>query len=63
VVNLELVRAMVRPVVTYVFSLSLVAGFFAGRITADQFLPLASAAVFFWFGDRAATKADRGRSG
>ena len=49
-------RTLVRPVVTVIMSLAICAGFFSGKLSADQFMPVASAVMLFWFGSR--TKAE-----
>jgi hypothetical protein len=50
------IRALVRPVTVYVFVAAVVVGFGAQRLSADQFLPLATLAIGFYFGDRSARK-------
>lgn len=54
--DLKTVQGLTRPVVTLLFAVALVAGFFVGRISGDQFLPIAIAVVSYWFGSRQAGK-------
>lgn len=47
------VRAAVRPLVTLLMAGAIIVGFFSGSVSADQFLPIATAPILFWFGSRA----------
>lgn len=45
-------QVLVRPTITWLFAITLCAGFFLGKISADQFLGIASLAIGAWFGSR-----------
>jgi hypothetical protein len=49
---LELARGLVRPIVTIVMAVAVVAGFFTGHIPADSFMTIAGTAILFWFATR-----------
>ena len=50
---LEIFRAIVRPVVTLLFTLAILYGWlFAGRLSDDAILGLAGAVIAFWFQGR-----------
>ena len=53
---MEKLRSGVRPVVTLMLVTVVCAGFIMGRVTADQFLPIASTAVLWWYADRTARR-------
>ena len=50
--KLTTIRGLVRPVVALAMAGAIVAGFFLGKLTPDQFLPVATAPILFWFGSR-----------
>lgn len=54
--SLHNLRSMVRPTVTWLLTITLCAGFFAGKINADQFLGIAGIAIGAWFGGRTSGK-------
>lgn len=47
-------RSSVRPLVTFALAAALIAGFFTDRIPQEGFLPIAGAAVLYWFAQRGA---------
>jgi hypothetical protein len=49
---MEGLRQLVRPTVTWAFALTVCAGFFLGKISADQLLGLAGIAIGAWYGSR-----------
>jgi hypothetical protein len=51
--SISAIRSLVRPIITILFALGLIGGFFLNRVTADQFLPIAGAVLLWWFADRA----------
>ena len=53
---MSMLRTLVRPIATLLFAAALIGGFAVGRISADQFLPVASSVILWWFADRAAKK-------
>lgn len=54
--RLEQLRSLVRPLVTLLFALGVVAGFFVGKLSAEQFQSLAIMVISFWFVSRTASK-------
>lgn len=50
--NINTLSRSVRPLVTLMLVLTMCAGFWAGKITADQFGGAATLAIGFWFGSR-----------
>jgi hypothetical protein len=50
--NLRGIQGSIRPIVTLLFGLTVCAGFFMERISADQFIPIASAVLLWWFASR-----------
>ena len=45
-------RGIVRPLATLVLVVILAAGFWIGKVSADQFLPIVTIVIGFWFGER-----------
>ena len=56
--KMNALRSLVRPTVTWLFAVTLCAGFFIGKISADQFLGVAGIAIGAWFGGRTSGKAE-----
>lgn len=56
--DLKAIQGATRPLITILFSLAVVLGFFLGRISGDQFLPIAISVVSYWFGSRPASGRD-----
>ena len=52
----EMLRSMVRPGVTIMFTVTVCAAFLVGKLSADQFIPLAAGVILSWFGSRAPSK-------
>ena len=50
--KLETLRGAVRPVLSLLFGLALVVGFFMRIVPVDAFLPVAVGAIGYWFGQR-----------
>lgn len=51
-----MLRALTRPLVTFAFTLAVIAGFLIGKINADQFMGLAAIVIGMWFGSRTPSK-------
>lgn len=49
-------RSLTRPLVTYAFTIAVIAGFLLGRVSADQFMGLAIMVIGMWFGSRTPSK-------
>jgi heme O synthase-like polyprenyltransferase len=54
----ELINSITRPLVTIMFAAVLAYGFLSGHVTQEQFIPLVTAVVGFWFGQRTGEKAN-----
>ncbi len=48
--------ALVRPIISLVFTFAVWAGFFMGRISGDVLLGIYGTIIGFWFGERSALK-------
>jgi hypothetical protein len=57
---MEILRSAVRPIVTLLISAGIVAGFFLGKLSAEQFMSVAMLVVGFYFVDRSASKKQGG---
>ncbi len=53
---IEVARALVRPLITYLFSFAVVYGLVSGRIAWGEFLMIYGPIVGFWFGEKSALK-------
>lgn len=49
---MELLRSGVRPTVTLLLVVTMCAGFWAGKLSPEQFGSAATLAIGFWFGSR-----------
>ncbi len=52
--NLNSLRGVVRPAVTLMLAAGVVAGFFLGKLSAEQFMSVAMLVIGFWFVSRSA---------
>ncbi len=58
--TVEHLRSVVRPIVTIAIAAGVVAGFFLGKLSAEQFMSVAMLVIGFWFVDRSASKKQGG---
>ncbi len=58
--TVEHLRSVVRPAVTLILTGGVTAGFFLGKISAEQFMSVALLVISFWFTDRSAAKKQGG---
>ncbi len=54
----EIIRGLVRPFVTALFTVAVCYGFTQGKIDLTHMLALYGPILGFWFGDRSASKRD-----
>lgn len=52
----EDIRAMVRPVISLIFTVAVVAGFFRRQISGDVIVGILGPIIGFWFGEKSALK-------
>lgn len=48
----ENITTLTRPLVTITFAVVLAVGFILGKVTQEQFIPIVTMVVAFWFGQR-----------
>ena len=53
---IDLIRALVRPSITYAFSAAVIYGLVIGQIAWSEFLMIFGPILGFWFGEKSALK-------
>ena len=49
---IEIIRSLVRPLVTTIGFVAITAGFFMGKVPADIYVPMVTGMVTWWFASR-----------
>lgn len=49
-------KELTRPILSWMFGIAIIVGFFMGKIPVEAFLPLAAAAIMYWFEEQTKEK-------
>lgn len=55
----EIITTITRPLVTITFAAVLAVGFMQGKVSQEQFIPIVTITIGFWFGQRTVETAAR----